>query len=329
MTKTPAEPSGWDIHTHLIPPALLKLADKGAFDMRRDPKKLHVCGHGVPIYPISDATRLIERIEADSLEGAVVSAPPPVFRPDLAEGNCLDYARALNDGLREACEGLDARLRPLAYLPAERPAIAAEIAAGLDEGWAGVVMGTDLGKHSYADKALDPLWQTLSDKALTLFIHPGSTPDRRLDPFYLGNLIGNPVETTIATAHLTFAGVTTRYPALNIVLAHGGGATAALSGRWQRGHDTDRPGIDTSGMPPREALRRFYVDSLVHDPGALELILATFGEDRVVLGSDWPFPMGAPSADHDIGRLPEDLRHKIRKTNAEAAFGARLRAPGR
>jgi len=72
-------------------------------------------------------------------------------------------------------------------------------------------------------------------------------------------------------------------------------------------------------------VRRFYVDSVVHSPMFLETVIKTIGEGRILLGSDWPFPMGAPSAEHDLGHLDEKLRLRIRKLNAEEAFGARLK----
>ena len=78
-------------------------------------------------------------------------------------------------------------------------------------------------------------------------------------------------------------------------------------------------------LKPLEAVRRFYVDSLVHSPMFLETIIKTIGESRVLLGSDWPFPMGAPSAEHDLGHLDEKTRLRIRKLNAEEAFGVRLK----
>jgi aminocarboxymuconate-semialdehyde decarboxylase len=115
-----------------------------------------------------------------------------------------------------------------------------------------------------------------------------------------------------------------RFPDLNIILAHGGGCVAALCGRWQRGVTTNRPGIPALELSPIEAVRRFYVDSLVHSAAFLDTIIKTIGENRVLLGSDWPFPMGAPNADHDLGHLDAVLRRRIRKTNAEEAFGARL-----
>jgi aminocarboxymuconate-semialdehyde decarboxylase len=202
--------------------------------------------------------------------------------------------------------------------------VAARIAAGLDHRWAGVIAGTDLGPLSYASERYDALWQVLAESGLPLFIHPGSSPDRRLNPFYLTNLLGNPVETTIAAANLVFAGVMQRFPGLKVILAHGGGCVAALCGRWQLGVETRRPGIAPLALEPRDAVRRFYVDSLVHSPAWLTAIIEIIGPDRVLLGSDWPFPMGAPSADHDLGALPSALRLQIRKANAEQAFGKRL-----
>lgn len=316
---------GWDVHTHIVPPAVVTAGERGAFGMRVSPGTLTICAHGVPLHPLSDVNKLADRIKSDDLDGAVVSVPPPLFRPDLDAKDCRDYTQLVNDGLYEACRYHDRALRPLAYLPVEVPEVAASVAASLDARWAGVVMGTETGVISYASAELDPLWQILSEKKLPLFIHPGSTPDKRLDHFYLTNLLGNPVETTIAASNLIFADVMHRYPDLNVILAHGGGCVAALCGRWQRGTMTNRPDIPKLALEPKDAVRCFYVDSIVHSPAFLDAIIKTIGDDRILLGSDWPFPMGAPNADHDLGHLDEAVRRRIRKTNAEQAFGSRLK----
>jgi aminocarboxymuconate-semialdehyde decarboxylase len=316
---------GWDVHTHIVPPAVVAAGERGAYGMRADPGTLTICAHGVPLHPLSDVGRLIDRVQSDDLDGAIVSVPPPLFRPDLGSDMCGGYARLVNDGLLDACQKQPDALRPLAYLPVEAPEAAVRIAGELDERWAGVVMGTETGAVSYASERLDPLWQVLAGRKLPLFIHPGSTPDQRLEKYYLTNLLGNPVETTIAAANLVFAGVMQRFPGLNVILAHGGGCVAALCGRWQRGVDTQRPGVQPLALQPAEAVRRFYVDSLTHSAPFLRTIIETVGEDRVLLGSDWPFPMGATHADHDIGQLDDALRRRIRKTNFEAAFGRRLK----
>jgi aminocarboxymuconate-semialdehyde decarboxylase len=89
--------------------------------------------------------------------------------------------------------------------------------------------------------------------------------------------------------------------------------TAALAGRWQRGIDTDRPGIDPVSLPVAEALRRFYVDDLVHDDAVLELVAKTFGAERVLAGSDWPFPMGSDAVDAGRSAAVEELTRPLAK----------------
>ncbi|RAI43553.1 amidohydrolase family protein [Rhodoplanes roseus] len=323
MTKTPTDLGGWDVHTHLIPPALVAAAAEGAvWGMTAGGGTLQVCGHGVPLHPISEAAALVARVRSDGLDGAVVSVPPPLFRPDIGLSERRAYVDAINDGLREACAPHAPTLRPLAYLPTEDAALAVAVARDLDESWAGVVIGTELGPHSYAELAYEPLWMLLEERRFAAFLHPGDCPDARLGRHYLTNLLGNPYETTLAAADLVLGGVLERHPGLVVVLAHGGGCAATLAGRWQQGVLTKRPGVPQVGLMPTEALRRFYVDSLVHHPAYLDFLIAVMGPDRIVLGSDWPFPMGADAAEHDLGRLTTGMKRRIRFDNARAAFGA-------
>jgi aminocarboxymuconate-semialdehyde decarboxylase len=289
----PTDRTGWDAHTHLVPATVVEAAGAEGFDMSVDDGHLVTPALRFPLKRITDPAALLAWLDDNGLEGAVVSPPPPLYRPDLDDGPVSTWVRLVNDGLAQTCA--DPRLRPLAYVPVERPRLAADVVMGLDDTWVGVTLGTDLGGLLYSDRALDPLWEALTARALAAFIHPGACPDNRLEQFYLTNLVGNPYETTVAAAHLVFGDVLGRHPDLRILLAHGGGAAAALAGRWQQGHDTSRPGIGTVTLTPREALRRFWVDSLVHDPSYLRHVIDTFGADSVVLGSDWPFPMGAGS----------------------------------
>jgi aminocarboxymuconate-semialdehyde decarboxylase len=278
----------------------------------------------VPLHPLCEAGKLVERVRSDKLDGAIVSVPPPLFRPDLSSADRRSYAELLNASLLEACKAQAPVLRPLAYLPAEEPGIAGEIAATLGSEWAGVVIGTELSGRSYADRDYAQLWRVLEDRSLPIFVHPGSTPDARLEPFYLTNLLGNPVETTIVAAQLVFGGVLHDFPKLKFILAHGGGAVAALAGRWQKGWATKRPGVPSLALPPLEAVRRLFVDSLVHSEAYGRLLVEVIGKDRILLGSDWPFPMGADSADADLGAFDPETARLVREDNARHVFGDRL-----
>jgi aminocarboxymuconate-semialdehyde decarboxylase len=279
--------AGWDVHTHLIPPTVLAAAHKGEFGLSVDNGSLVVDGQRLPLRRLADPAALLRWVAEQELDGAVVSVPPALFRYDAG----IEWAELVNQGLRELATPQLRVLGQLPLLDPEAPAIAASLAR---EGvFSGFALGTELGVPGYA--GLDAVWEVLHSLEAFTLIHPGHSDDKRLESFYLTNLLGNPYETGLAAATLVFADVPGRFPGIRFCLCHGGGVTAALAGRWQRGIDTSRPGIEPPTLPVREALRRFYVDDLVHDDAVLDLLVSTFGDDRVLAGSDWPFPMGSDS----------------------------------
>ena len=310
---------GWDIHTHLLPVDITEKAQSGAYGMNPGDGFVEVHGFRLQLSAMGRPENLVKRIDQDGLDGAVAAAPPPLFRADLPAGERRGYVDWLNAGVLKA-SGADPRIRAMAYLPTDLPECALEVAASLTPDWAGVIIGTDIGAHSYADEAYHPLWALLCERRLPVLIHPSESRDRRLAPFYLSNLMGNPMETTLAAAQMIFGDVPTRYPDLKVILSHGGGALAQLIGRWQRGFDSNRPGIKPLGASPIDAVRWFYLDTIVHSEAVLELLLKTVGEDHLLLGSDWPFPMGTASAEDDLRHLPDRLKRKIRLENAGRVF---------
>lgn len=293
--------AGWDVHTHLIPPTVLSAAHRGEFGLSVDSGTLVVDGQRLPLRLLADPAALLHWIAEQQLDGAVVSVPPALFRYDAG----VEWAELVNQGLRELATP---QLRVLAHLPLLDPA-APSVAAGL--AGEGVFSGFALGTPSYA--GLDPVWRVLDTVEAFTLIHPGASDDKRLDSFYLSNLLGNPYETGLAAASLVFADVPGRFPGIQFCLCHGGGVTAAVAGRWQRGIDTDRPGIEPVSMPVAEALRRFYVDDLIHDDAVLELLTKTFGPDRVLAGSDWPFPMGSDGVSAARSAAAEVLTRPLAK----------------
>ncbi|MFC6156831.1 amidohydrolase family protein [Kribbella jiaozuonensis] len=293
--------AGWDVHTHLIPPTVLSAAHRGEFGLSVDSGSLVVDGQRLPLGRLADPAALLHWITEQSLDGAVVSVPPALFRYDAG----VEWAELVNQGLRELATP---QLRVLAHLPLLDPT-APSVAAGL--AGEGVFSGFALGTPSYA--GLDPVWRVLDVLEAFTLIHPGNSDDKRLDSFYLSNLLGNPYETGVAAASLVFADVPGRFPGIRFCLCHGGGVTAAVAGRWQRGIDTDRPGIEPVSLPVAEALRRFYVDDLVHDDAVLELLHKTFGPERVLAGSDWPFPMGSDGVSAARSATAEVLTRPLAK----------------
>ncbi|HST39254.1 MAG TPA: amidohydrolase family protein [Conexibacter sp.] len=222
-----------------------------------------------------------------------------------------------------AAVGDRARLLPLAYLPLEHPAVAlAEYERVRGEArWAGLCAGAGGRSVSLADAALAPLWRALDADARLLLLHPGSSPDARLAEFYLANLLGNPVETAVAAAQLVFGDVLPAHPRMRVLLVHCGGCLPSVVGRWERGVATDRPGLKPLTESPRDAVRRLHVDCLAHDPVLVSQAVELFGPDKLLLGSDWPFPMGIDDPREQIAHLPAELRERVAVGNAKAALG--------
>ena len=236
---------------------------------------------------------LLEHLDRLELERAVVSIPPPFYRQDLAHDRAVAWVAAVNDGLGHVVAS-ETRLSAFAYLPLEHPALARrELERVAERGFVGFTASAGGRSVSLDDAELEPLWHALDECAAPLLLHPGASADPRLDRLYLGNLLGNPFETTLAAAQLILGDVLARFPRVRVVLAHGGGAVAALVGRWQRGVETHRPGLRPLSEDPLQAVRRLYVDTITHHPEMTELVRRVIGPERLVFGSDWPFPMGS------------------------------------
>lgn len=309
-----------DFHAHLAP--FLDDEALAGLDVGRDEKGRFVLDdHAVGPSGLYRPGQLTAYLAERDLDRAVVSVPPPFFRQGLDAAAAAGWVRALNDGLA-AVAGADEKLLPLAYLPLEHPEVAlAEQARVREEGgWSGYCAAAGGRSVSLAEESLAPLWRAFDEDAALLLLHPGMSPDPRLEEFYLHNLLGNPVETAIAAAQLVFGDVLPRHPSMRVLLVHCGGCVPDLVPRWDHGVATDRPGLRPLSEQPSVAVRRFFVDCLVHDPGALDRAVEVFGADRVVLGSDWPFPMGTDDPASLVAHRGPEFIERVAITNARTAL---------
>jgi aminocarboxymuconate-semialdehyde decarboxylase len=159
---------------------------------------------------------------------------------------------------------------------------------------AGVELAASVGGDYLGHERFRDFWAAAEETQALVFVHP-TTRGFDLpvfDDYYLWNAVGNPVETTITAAHMVMAGVLEAHPGLRIVLAHAGGAVLALRGRLRHAHSFQPQARARLGEPPEESLRRFYYDTVTHDPGLLRQVIDFAGFDRVLCGSDYPFDMG-------------------------------------
>ena len=301
-----------DVHAHLIPVGHPGVTGAAGVDWDAGTEKLVIDGHAVGIKALFHPQALIAWMDEQNVERAWISVPPPTYRPGLDAQAAEGWSRALNDGLAAIAAAHPDRLAPLFHLPVAHPDVAAAIVvACAASGRARFAMPAGEPGLMLSDAAYAPLWRALDEAEAFLFLHPGEGCDGRLDPFYLHNLFGNPSETAIAAGHLVFAGVLERHPRITLCLAHAGGTVPAVAGRWQQGFDTARPGLDKTAEPPARALRRICVDCIAHDPALLTLAENVFGPERVVFGSDWPFPMGLMRPHAQMAKLSEERRRAI------------------
>jgi aminocarboxymuconate-semialdehyde decarboxylase len=309
-----------DVHTHLAP--LLPRAVEGV-EADRD-GRLVVDGRRVGVAGLYDARRLTRHLVGNGVDRAWVSVPPPLYRQGLGPAQTRTWVRALDNGLCARLDGQAALVR-LTYLPFDQPGVALELVEDVEDsvGWTASAGG---GSVALDDPALEPVWSALGARRKPLVLHPGESPDSRMGPHYLSNLLGNPVETGVAVAQLVLGGVLSRHPDLMIVLVHCGGVVPAVVGRWSRGVATQRPGIAPDTADPGTTVRRLWSDCLGHLPELVDLARATFGDDHLLLGSDYPFPMGLDDPFEALAHLPPELRRRI-AGNAEALVANAASAP--
>ena len=236
-----------------------------------------------------------DRMSQLGIDHQVLSLLPPLYRYELDPIIATEAAKAVNDELAESGFQSSQAFSALGTLPLQ------DVDASLKEldrvvrtgDLAGVAVGTHVAGRNWDDPRLFPLLEALADLECLVLLHP-SAPRAHSIPqgHHLGNLLGNPWETTVAFASLVFSGVLDRLPTLRLCLAHGGGYVAFAVGRmdhgWSERGDV-RAGVE---HPPSDYLSRVYFDSLTHDPRALRLLLDIGGGDRVVLGTDFPADMG-------------------------------------
>jgi aminocarboxymuconate-semialdehyde decarboxylase len=199
------------------------------------------------------------------------------------------------------------RLRGMASVPMQHPdAAVAELERVVrDYGFKAVEIGTSIEGEQLAAERFRPLLRRASELNVFVFAHPYYVGAKAgLENYYLTNLIGNPLDTTVMLANLMFSGALDELPELKIVLAHGGGFTPYQIGRLVHGHQVRSETHARSRSSPKELLKRIYFDSLVFEPQALRYLIDLVGADHICIGTDSPFDMADQNPAATIDAVP-------------------------
>jgi aminocarboxymuconate-semialdehyde decarboxylase len=296
-----------DIHCHHIPPELIDL-----IRMDGSSHSIEAMGDGAATrvsFAERGATQALPegmldlegRLQWMDARGIDIQVLSPwidfsayVLDPD--DGAWL--ARALNEFMAEAAATHPDRFRAMASVPLQEPELAAEELAHAVKAleMTGVEIATSVRDRELDDDVLTPFWSAVETLNVLVLIHPtGSMASDRLSRYFLTNIVGNPAEETAAAAHLIFGGVLERHPRLKICLTHGGGFLPYQIGRQDRGF-ASKSDLTANRLThaPSHFIRSFWYDTITHSTEALRFLVDRVGTDRVILGSDYPFPMGDP-----------------------------------
>jgi aminocarboxymuconate-semialdehyde decarboxylase len=307
-----------DTHNHAIPELALDLLRREkVYRVTIDGDMVRGGNHvGYRLLPsfVDPAAKLAE-LERGGLEAAVVSAAPPTFYyevdPEAGEAMCV----AVNKGLAEFCTHSPDRLRWMAHVPMQAPERARVMLAGAARGGCvGVEVGSSIAGRRLDEPEYRPFWAEAEALQLPVMIHPAyNQPHPALEPWYLQNVIGNLLETTIAIERLICAGVLRDYPRARIMLVHAGGYFPYQAGRLRHAR-TVRPELSSTPEDPWSHLGQVVTDTISHDRDALRYLVTRMGVENVVMGTDLPFDMATP---HPMAALTDAVDAETARRIAE------------
>lgn len=278
----------------------------------------------------SDCWDVDERLAAmdeDGVERQIVSPTPVFFGYEFPSGEAEKTARILNDVALEMCATARGRLAPFCQVPLQdTDAACRELERSMAAGHAGVEIGNHVGDRDLDDAGVVTFLQHAASLGAPVFVHPWDmTKSPRLDRWMARWLAGMPQETHLSIIAMILGGTFDQVSDdLRICFAHGGGSFAFWLGRFENAWHQRRDVIGVSEKPPSAYVDRFSVDSVVFSEPALRCLVDTLGASQVMVGSDFPYPLGERPAGGVVHRadfLTDQDREAILHDNAIRFLG--------
>lgn len=303
------------MHTHILPEKLPNFAEKFGYGdfihlVHEREGFANMMKGGVFFREIAkncwDPEVRIREYELFRTSVQVVCTIPVMFSYWAKPEHCLDLSMFLNDHLAGITDDYPERYIALGTVPMQDTDLAVRELQRLKElGFPGVQVGSNINGQNLSEARFFPFFEACQELDMAVFIHPWEMMgESDMKKYWLPWLVGMPAETARAACSLIFGGVLERLPRLRVCLAHAGGSLVPTIGRIEHGFNC-RPDLVAVDNPvtPRHYLNKIWYDSATHDPQLLRYILEVVGDDRVCLGTDYPFPLG----DLEIGAFIEKM----------------------
>jgi len=324
-----------DVHTHFLPRGWPDLAAR--FGTANWPWLKHTApGQAMLMVgeqefrPVTEAcwdpVVRLEAMDRDGVEVQIMCATPVLFSYDRPATHALECARIFNDAALEICAAKPRRLKSLCQVPLQDTDLACrELSRAMADGHIGVHIGNHVGGRDLNDEGLITFLQHCAAEGAAVFVHPWDMMGQeRMSKYMLPWLVAMPAETQLSILWLILSGAFERLPrSLKLCFAHGGGSFPYLIGRvdnaW-RNRDIVR---EDCPRLPSSYVDRFHVDAAVFSGDALAFLVKVMGEDRVMLGSDYPYPLGEQQVGSLIRSHPglaDRTRAKLLHANATRFF---------
>jgi len=290
----------FDVHAHVVVPEIIG-DEPWRPRVYRDEAGAQVVEMGgrqirAAVAEFVDVEGIIAAEDEAGVDRVLLSPWVPLLYYEADPDEGLRRAHIQNEGLARLVGEHPERVAAIGAVPLQDPELAADaLRALMDDGvLRGVEVAASVRGVYLGDDRFEPFWDAAEATGALVFVHPTTRgfDSPAFEDYYLWNTVGNPLETATTAAHMVMAGVMERHPGLRVLLAHGGGALLAVRGRLHHAHRFQPQARSRLRESPNDSIRRFYFDTLTHDPALLRALIDFVGRDRVLLGSDYPFDMG-------------------------------------
>jgi aminocarboxymuconate-semialdehyde decarboxylase len=268
----------------------------------------------------------LQEMDRDGVDLQVISATPVLFGYERPAEHALECAKIFNDAALELCQQGNGKLKSLCQVPLQDiDAACTELTRSIRAGHIGVHIGNHVGDKNLDDPGILTFLHHCADEGAAVLVHPWDMMARHRMPNYMTPwTVAMPAETQLSIVTMILSGAFDRLPEnLRICFAHGGGSFAFLLGRLENAWKHHPVARGYSQHPPRHYVNRFYVDSAVFDEDSLQFLVRTMGEDNVILGSDYPFPLGEQRVGTVVRKseLSSGVKAKLSYRNAAKFLG--------